>query len=281
MTSQRSNLALLLFLSASPLLHPHLFTHATSTSPPAKHPRILTLPDYEDDNMDDQKAITPAKIPDLHQEVKPCQLDPCLENQEPCFNLLRRTGCTCPGRSGDNEPPREPRIKGLLPVSEGENRGMVEIQWCAPSSEVSGYRVLVEGNEEDTLEFGEASRRGFLRSLEVGTKVCVEAVNKAGNSVPSEFSCKRYEPPVSSDNQMLIGVIGGGIAVLLLLIIATVILWKHHMHKKANRDSNDGLRNPSYSIEGNLWSISAQTICLILNDTKEALWPCYPRGWWW
>ncbi|CAK6971980.1 leucine-rich repeat neuronal protein 4 [Scomber scombrus] len=251
MTPQHRNLALLLFLSVSPLLHSHLFTHAASTSPPVTLSRIFMDDDYdyEDEN---HKTLTPVKIPVLNRDVKPCKLDPCSENQEPCPQLHAKTGCLCPGLSGPDEPPHAPRIKGLLQVKEGDNRGKVEIQWCAPSSVVTGYRVVVEGREGDALQFGKALRRSFLESLEAGTKVCVEAVNNAGHSMTSEFSCERVSRPASSDDKLLVGVIGGGIVLLLLLIIAAVILWKHHMHKKAKRDSNDGLRNPSYSTEGNL-----------------------------
>lgn len=255
MMSQRRNLALLLFLSVSPLLHSHLFTHAASTSPPATHPRIILRDDYYDyDDTDNHstppKVLTPVKTPILRSQI--CQYKPCFENQEPCSELSARTGCLCPGLSGDDKPPHAPRIQDLLLVKQGDNRGKVEIQWCAPSSKVSGYRVVVERSEGDVLEFGDTSRRGLVGHLEVGTKVCVEAVNKAGHSEPSEFSCKRYDPPTSQDHKLLAGIVGGGVALLVLLIIAAVILWQYQMFKKAKRDSNDGLGNPSYSREGTL-----------------------------
>lgn len=263
MMSQRRNLVLLLlFLSASPLLHSHFFTHAASTSPPVTHPRMIGLgsDNYDDDddydNADNDnsapKVLSSVKAPILHRDTQLCQYNPCLENQEPCFQLSVKTGCLCPGLSGADVPPHAPRIQGLLPVSDGVHTGKVEIQWCAPSSVVSRYRVVVEGKEGDALEFRDALRRGLLGPLEVGTKVCVEAVNNAGHSAPSEFSCKRYDPPESSDHKLLAGVIGGGVALILLLIIAAVILWKHQMYKNAKRDSTDGLGNPSYSTEGTL-----------------------------
>ncbi|XP_068571021.1 LRRN4 C-terminal-like protein [Cebidichthys violaceus] len=263
MTSLRKNLAvLLLFLSASPLLHSHLFTHATSTSAPATRGRIKFITglnsddNYEDDYHDNDNHSTPPEVVDsvkttiLQGMPQLCQYNPCLENQEPCNQISERTGCLCPGISGADNPPHAPRIQVLQPISEGDDRGKIEVQWCAPSSVVSGYRVVIEGSE--TLEFEEISRRGLVVSLEVGTKVCVEAVNSAGHSTPSDFSCKRYNPPESSDHNLLAGVIGGGVSLLLLLIIAAVILWKYQMRKKAKRDSADGLGNPSYSTEGTL-----------------------------
>ncbi|XP_044061157.1 LRRN4 C-terminal-like protein [Siniperca chuatsi] len=261
MTSLCWNLALLL-LFASPLLHSQLFTHAASTSPPVTRPRIIFLTglgsDDEYDDVDDldnhsspPEKLYPVKTTLLQQAPQLCQYNPCLENQEPCTNLSAKTGCLCPGVSGADKPPQAPRIKVLLPVTEGDDIGKIEVQWCAPSSVVSGYRVVIEGNEGDAKEFGDVSRRGVVRSLEVGTKVCVEAVNNAGHSTPSEFSCKRYDPPKSSNGYTLAWVIGG-VVLLLFLIIAAVILWKYQMRQKAKRDSTDGLGNPSYSTEGTL-----------------------------
>ncbi|XP_074504784.1 uncharacterized protein LOC141775376 [Sebastes fasciatus] len=264
MTSLCRNLAvLLLFLTASPLLHSHLFTRAASTSPPVTRPRIIYMTalgsddDYEDDYGDEDH--NPNHTPEVQDKVNTflhqsppqlCQYNPCSENEEPCEKISEKTGCLCPGVSGADVPPRAPRIQVLQPISGGDNRGKIEVQWCAPSSVVSGYRVVIEGSEG--LEFGGVSRRGFVESLVVGTKVCVEAVNSAGHSSPSEFSCKRYDLPESSDHKLLAGIIGGGVALLLLLIIAAVIFWQHQMRKKAKRDSADGLGNPSYSTEGTL-----------------------------
>ena len=117
---------------------------------------------------------------------------------------------------------------------------------------MTSYRVVVEGRSGDALEFKKDSRKGVVGSLEVGTRVCVEAVNSAGNSSPSEFSCKRFDRDESSDHNLLIWIIAGGIALLLILVIASVILWKHQLCQKATRNSADGLGNPSYSKEGPL-----------------------------
>ncbi|XP_071313503.1 leucine-rich repeat neuronal protein 4 [Trachinotus anak] len=263
MASLCKNLAaLLLFLMVSPLLHYHPLTHAASTSPPITRPRIIFMSDFgsDDDDSDDYldnhssppEVLAPVSVPLSHKGPQPCQYNPCLENQEPCPQLSAQTGCLCPGLSGADEPPHPPTIQTLLPVSEGNNRGKVEVKWCAPSSVVSGYRVVVEGGDVDALEFGHPVRRGLVGSLEVGTKVCVEAVNKAGHSTPSEFSCMRYDPPESSEHKLLAWIIGGGAALLLLIIITAVILWKHKVCQKGKGDSTDGLGNPSYSTEGTL-----------------------------
>ncbi|CAB1455070.1 unnamed protein product [Pleuronectes platessa] len=180
MTSLCRNL--LFFLFASPLLHSHLFTHSATTSSPSTRPRIRFInslgsdDDYEDDyNDDDNSSLSEVpstvKISVLNTKPQFCKINSCLEDQEPCDQLSEKTGCLCPGISGADEPPHPPVIQTVLPVSNGDNSGKVEVQWCAPSSVVTGYRVLVEGGEGDALEFGEALRRGLVGSLEVGTKV--------------------------------------------------------------------------------------------------------------
>lgn len=279
MTPLCRNLAvLLLFLNASPLLNSHLFTHAASTSPPVTRPRIIFMTasdnddDYDENHSSPPEVLSSIKTTILQRKLQFCQYNPCLENQEPCAQISARTGCLCPGISGADVPPHAPRINALRPISEGEDRGKVEITWCAPSSVVSKYRVVIQGSEKDALEFKAFSRRGLVGSLEAGDKVCVEAVNSAGNNIPSDFSCERYDPPDSSDHKLLAGVIGGGVALLLILIIAAVILWKYQICQKAKRDSADGLGNPSYSTEGTLWSRlvqNRQSITVILNKPLE------------
>lgn len=266
MTSLPRNLVvLLLYLTASPLLHSHLFCHAASTSRPVTRPRIIFMThfvsddDYEeeeegdfDDHSPSPEVVHPVKTTLLNHEQRFCKFNPCLEDQEPCAQLSKKTGCLCPGMSESDEPPLAPRIDSLLPVSKGNDRGKVEIQWCAPLSAVSEYRVVIQGNEEHAQVFQASSRRGLVQSLEPGTKVCVQAVNQAGYSSPSQFSCQRYDPPHSTDQNLLFGVLVGGVALLLLVIIAAVIFWKYRMYKKAKRDSADGLGNPSYSRGGTL-----------------------------
>ncbi|XP_076015758.1 LRRN4 C-terminal-like protein [Genypterus blacodes] len=260
MTSLWKNLALLLlFLNASPLLCPRLLAHAGPTSPPVTRHRILFVTalgaDDDEDYENPETPISPpivASPPIIFQEATLCKYNPCDENQERCAKISEKTGCLCPGLSGSDVPPHAPRITEIAPVSKGADIGKVEVKWCAPSSAVSGYRVVIERNGDNSLEFGETLRKGVVGSLEVGTKVCVEAVNSAGHSAPSEFSCLRYDAPEPSDNSMLAGVIGGGLTLLLLIAIAAVILWKCKICRNTKRDSDDGLGNPSYNTEGTL-----------------------------
>lgn len=260
MSLYRNPALLLLFLSTlSPFLHV-LFSHANPTSPSVTRLqfRYVTGVDVDDDYNDyDEKdnphIVKASERPSLvHQAPQFCQYNPCKEDQEPCSVLSKNTGCICPGSSGPNEPPHPPRIQELLPVSHGGDKGKVEVKWCAPLSVVSSYKVMVQGREGQALEFKDTLRRGVIGSLEAGTKVCVEAMNSAGHSTETEFSCMRYDPPKSSNYTLMLGVIGGGVALLLLLIIGAVVSWKYQLCRKPKRDSSDGLGNPSYSTEGTL-----------------------------
>ncbi|XP_033830316.1 leucine-rich repeat neuronal protein 4 [Periophthalmus magnuspinnatus] len=250
---------LLLFLST--LVHfSHFFTQAASTSPSVTRSRIIILTakgpndDYDDDDdYDIPYKRTSVRTPFVNQEPSHlCKHNPCLEDQPSCAVLSQQTACLCPGLSGASEPPHAPWIHSLLPVKEGPDRGKIEIQWCAPSSVVSGYRVIIEGGTEQPQEFNDSKRRGLVGYLEVGTKVCVEAVNRAGHSSRSEFSCKRYEAPTSSDHRLMVGILAGAVLLFLLLIIGVVIICKCRPCKKKKRDADDGLGNPSYSVGGTL-----------------------------
>lgn len=257
MGSLCGNLAVLL-LFLSPLMHSHLFARASTSSPPTTRKKIIIMEDFPLVNTStdyDDYSIIPEVVPSvkhsrLHNEpgTTACNYNSCLENQEPCEMIKAREGCLCPGRSGEDRPPHAPRIQALQPITTGENAGKVEVQWCAPDSDVSSYKVIVEGSGSD-LEFGNGARRGMVGYLEVGTKVCVEAINKAGHSSYSDFSCKRYERPESLELKLLAGVIGGGIVLILLLIIVAVVLCRRKMCQKAQRESVSGLGNPSYKSE--------------------------------
>jgi len=231
-------------------------THALSTSSPITRPRILFVTpmgdydeDYDDSHSDSLSVVSPAGPTRLLHEL--CRYDPCREDQPPCKHLAAQSGCLCPGLSGAHEIPRSPRLQRLGPSSGSDNG--VEVQWCAPSSVVSGYRVVVRGNRGGALEFGAQARRGRVQALEAGAEVCVEAVNGAGHSAASEFSCTHYHPPVLLSGSVKVGLIMGGVAiVLLLVVIVPLILWRRRVRRKATEDSADGLGNPSYSTEGNL-----------------------------
>lgn len=260
MTSLGRNLTtLLLFLNLSPFLL-HLFTHANSVKPPVTRKKIIYMTgvdiesEYDnDDHSSPPEVVLPAKTTVLRRSQEFCDYNSCLENQEPCTQISSRTGCLCPGVSGPNQLPHAPRLKEFLTITEGEHIGSIEVHWCAPSSVVSKYRVVVERSNRPALDFSHVSRRGMVGSLEPGDKVCVEAVNNAGSSSPSEYSCSRYDRDAHvSDSKLLIGLIGGGVALLILLIVVPVILVKYKAYKKTKNGAGDGLGNPSFSTGGTL-----------------------------
>ncbi|CAL8357130.1 unnamed protein product [Merluccius merluccius] len=253
----KSLAVLLLFLTLDPSLW---LTHAFSTSSPTTRTRIqfMTAVGFDDTDYDDD---SPSNSPNVATPAGPtrilhklCQYDPCREDQPPCTNHLAQIGCLCPGLSGAHQLPHPPRLQGLLPPGSSEGGGGgVEVQWCAPSSVVSGYRVVVEGNRSAALDFGAQARRGQLRPLEAGAEVCVEAVNGVGHSAASELSCTRYHPPAPHGGSVKAGLIGGGVAILLLLVVmAMMILLRRRARRKSTEGAAEGLGNPSYSAEGNL-----------------------------
>ncbi|KAL0973849.1 hypothetical protein UPYG_G00212020 [Umbra pygmaea] len=251
--------ALLLHLLTPDLLPTrHLLLQAFPTSSPVTHHKIQYITDaFFDYNYDEEDSShsppnqskntsAPTTVPKQH---KPCEYHPCRDNQAPCSQLSFQTGCLCPGLSSGDMPPHPPHLLELLPGPDGKTK----IRWCAPASVVSGYRVVIEHKNNGQHLFRPDSRSGVIGKLEAGVEVCVEAVNMAGNSAPSEHSCQRYNPPGTTNLALWAGVIGGGLG--LLLSLTALILWRRQTCRKAQGDPAEGLGNPSYSTEGKLYII--------------------------
>ncbi|CAB1325029.1 unnamed protein product [Coregonus sp. 'balchen'] len=258
--------ALLLLLLLTPdllptrLINTHpVLTHAVPTSQPVTYPKIQYVTglgfDYNEDDYTEEDA---SHFPSNHSKAssastlvpmqsKPCDYHPCQDNQIPCSQLSAQTGCLCPGLSGVDEPPHAPHLQKLVPGTDGG----AEVRWCAPASVVSGYRVVIEDRKGAPLQFGGDSRSGVLGELEAGVKVCVEAVNRAGTSAPSELSCLHYDPPEAINLALRAWVIVGGLGLLLFLSLVALVLWRRQMCK-TGENSAEGLGNPSYSTEGTL-----------------------------
>ncbi|XP_071194029.1 LRRN4 C-terminal-like protein [Salvelinus alpinus] len=180
--------------------------------------------DYYDTFTDPPSHPPPA--PSQGTNPQPCDYDPCREQQPPCSQLAASSGCLCPGVSGPHAAPEAPYLKRLSMDGSG-----VVVQWCAPLSFVTHYKVVVGALEP--LVFGVDQRSGTVMGMGQGAEVCVVAVNYVGVSERQEGSCTMYEPPGDSSVALKAGLIGGSLGLLLLLSLA-VLLWRHRARRKAD-----------------------------------------------
>ncbi|KAK9536723.1 hypothetical protein VZT92_006486 [Zoarces viviparus] len=190
-------------------LTPHGFTTETFDFPTEDYSR-----------MEETTVTPPARNTASPYGKKRCEYNLCLESQIPCPVLATSTGCLCPGMTLHNEVPDTPTLKSV-----SWNGSEVVARWCAPHSYVTAYIVKVGGQER--RRFMKDQRSGGLGDVEHNTKVCVVAVNDAGDS---EGSCLTY-PPGGSSLLLKAGLIGGALGFLLLLLLA-VLLWRHTRQRK-------------------------------------------------
>ncbi|XP_076024495.1 leucine-rich repeat neuronal protein 4 [Genypterus blacodes] len=182
----------------------------------------LNPSDYEDlDDVDMSKPVTPiVRVPDAMTRQR-CNYNPCLENQTPCSVLAANTSCLCPGSTLYNVLPEAPKK-----VSVRWNGSEVVVQWCAPLSRVTAYRVTVGGREQ--ARFGQDRRSGGVGDINRSATVCVAAVSDAG---VGKDSCATYDP---KDHSLALtaGLIGGALGFLLLFTLL-FLLWRHMRQRKA------------------------------------------------
>lgn len=115
-----------------------------------------------------------------------CDYDHCRHLQVPCQELQRagRRACLCPGLSSALQPPQPPRLGEVRVEAE---TGRAEVHWCAPSSRVHQYWLLLwegGGAPQKGPSFNSTVRRAELQGLKPGGAyvVCVVAANDAGES---------------------------------------------------------------------------------------------------
>ncbi|XP_029304250.1 leucine-rich repeat neuronal protein 4 [Cottoperca gobio] len=164
-------------------------------------------------------TVTQSKVSPYGEIPKRCDYNPCVQGQI-CADLETSTDCLCPGFTSHNVAPDPPILKSAT-----WNGSDVVIQWCAPHSHVTSYIVTVGGEERQT--FGKERRSGGVGDMDHIAKVCVVAVNDAGDS---EGSCLMYQPR-DRNLPLKAGLIGGALAFLLLLLLA-VLLWRHRRQRK-------------------------------------------------
>lgn len=120
-----------------------------------------------------------------------CDYDRCRHLQVPCRELQSAgpTACLCPGLSSPAQPPAAPRLGEVRLAADD---GSAEVRWCAPSSPVLQYWLLLReggGAAQKGPPFNATVRRAELKGLKPGGVyvVCVVAANAAGeSSVPAE-----------------------------------------------------------------------------------------------
>lgn len=120
-----------------------------------------------------------------------CDYDRCRHLQVPCKELQRAgpTACLCPGLSSPEQPPAPPRLGDVHVEAEA---GSAVVHWCAPSSPVHQYWLLLwegSGPPQKGPLLNSTFRRAELKGLKPGGAyvVCVVAANEAGvSSVPGE-----------------------------------------------------------------------------------------------
>ncbi|XP_042355201.1 LRRN4 C-terminal-like protein [Plectropomus leopardus] len=192
----------------------------------AMKPMSLLTEDFvasDEDYTQYEDPVTPVvniRVSPYSKTTKRCDYNPCLDNQIPCSDLAASTGCLCPGFTLNNQVPEAPDLRSV-----SWNGSEVVVHWCAPYSYVTSYVVTVGG--VDTKTFGRNQRSGGVGNRDHIVKVCVSAVNDAGEG---EGSCQMYHPRDSS-LPLTAGLIGGALGLLLLLLLG-VLLWRHKRQRK-------------------------------------------------
>ncbi|KAK2911916.1 hypothetical protein Q8A67_004049 [Cirrhinus molitorella] len=183
----------------------------------------------------DDITIEPLSSSSTVSEVAPsyCDYDLCVEHQQTCQQLLEATGCLCPGLSSGFTPPSPPHDLSLTISQDGK---MVEVTWCAPTSIVTHYIVWVKGNDkvmDRKVQVEERKRAAVLKDVEVGARICVEAVNKGGASTEDDRTCVTFEiENPNSGFALKMGIIGGVVGLILLLLLG-LLLWRHKTWQKS------------------------------------------------
>ncbi|CAN9501454.1 unnamed protein product [Ophioblennius macclurei] len=182
----------------------------------------LALPpdDYYDDDEETATSIVPKRVSSEARTWPRCEFSLCAENQTPCNELAKSTNCSCPGITLQDEAPQTPDLKSV-----SWNGSDVVLRWCAPHSHVTAYVATVGGQRKQM--FGERQRSGSVGHVEHVSKVCLFAVNEAGNG---EASCKMYYPG-SRSLPLTAGLVGGALG-LLLLVLLGLLLWRHRKQRK-------------------------------------------------
>ncbi|KAK7164768.1 hypothetical protein R3I94_003226 [Phoxinus phoxinus] len=200
------------------------------------HSPLNDYSDYDETTTEPLSSST-SEVPELDH----CDYDMCVEQQQTCKELQRTavSPCLCPGLSPRDYPPSPPQLSY---ITQQDDKGVV-VHWCAPTSIVTHYIVLVKGKDkviDREIEVQEKKRETVLWDVAAGALVCVKAVNIAGDSKENKQSCATFEPQHSDSGLALkLGIIGGVVGLVVLLILA-LLLWRHKTWRKSTARNETG-----------------------------------------
>lgn len=205
-------------------------------------PRAQSLdpPDPEEED-EDQTPLPPW--PAIH-----CDYDRCRHLQVPCQELQRVSPvpCLCPGLSSPDKPPEPPRL-GEVHIMAEEGRALVH--WCAPSSPVLQYWLLLwegSGSPQRGPSLNATVRRAELGGLKPGGNyvICVVASNKAGDShvvaqeggedsehvdLPAFGPCGRITVPLRPATLVHLAI---GVGTALALLSCSALIWHFYLRDR-------------------------------------------------
>lgn len=203
---------------------------SSSSSQNATRPRSHPSGEIDDyDVLEDSTTEPPSSSSTTSEDTEYdiCDYSMCVEHQQTCPELAAVTGCFCPGLER-LLPPSSPTLPDL---TQQDDKGVL-VHWCAPTSIVTHYKVVVKGKDKvEEIQVEEKKRTTVLRNVAVGALVCVEAVNKFG---VSKQSCATFKPQHSDPGLALkLGIIGGVVGLIVLLILA-LLLWRHKKRRESS-----------------------------------------------
>ncbi|KFP54968.1 Leucine-rich repeat neuronal protein 4, partial [Cathartes aura] len=197
--------------------------NSTRTNARSEPASTRSLIHYVDDyDYDEQSTETPVQL-----AYTSCDYNPCRHLQKPCSELQSASQCLCPGMSREDEVPDPPMLREVSEVTDSS----AQIRWCAPSSVVHTYELMLhaQGNEDRQFVLDNiysTARQYTLYNLLPYTTyhICVTASNKAGSSqtvsqgIPGN-SCTRFKTKPSYKSVFAALSAASG-----LFLISTIIL---------------------------------------------------------
>ncbi|NXA60231.1 LRRN4 protein, partial [Mohoua ochrocephala] len=178
-------------MEGAPRTSPPRLNSTGSSAPTTPSPHYVDDYDYEGETK--ETSVQVAHVA--------CDYNPCRHLQKPCRELQNISRCSCPGISREDEIPDPPRLREVIEITDSS----AQIRWCAPSSTVHTYELILHAQDSEDRQFVmdniyPTARQYTLYNLLPFTTyhICVTASNKAGSSqttgqeIPGN-SCTRFK----------------------------------------------------------------------------------------